>query len=107
MDTGFIAHDPFPLVMMPQMARIPGYIRQPLASEPGALPPVSSEAVAAAVAQATVQPPSAMAIKQRSMRMLPPSLIMALGIIPGPRTGNVRSGLNPVAFVARGRKPGF
>jgi hypothetical protein len=108
MDTGFVAYDPFPLVMMPQMARIPGGVHQPLASEPGALPPVSSGVITAAVtaAQTTAQPPSATAIKQRSMRMLPPSLIMALGILPAPRAGNVRSGLNPIAFVARGRTPG-
>lgn len=109
LDTGFIPFDPFPYTMLPQMARIPGTIHQPLRAEPGALPPVSTKVVAAAAtaAQATAQPPSATAIKQRSMRMLPPSLIMALGVFPQPRAGNIRSGLDPMRAIATGRSPGI
>ena len=107
-DTGFIPEfEPYPQVMLPQFARLPAGVHQPLAAEPGGSPAAVQDPAAAAVAaQATAQPPSATAIKKRAMRMLPPGLVMALGIMPPPRAGNVRSGLNPDSLVAKGRNPG-
>lgn len=95
-----------PQILLPQFVRLPKGVHQPVAAEPGSLPAQDASAVAAAAAQATAQPPSATAIKKRSMRMMPLSLIMALGIIPPPRAGNVRSGLDPNAFIGKGRNPG-
>lgn len=111
MDAGFIPTDvgaAMPQILLPQFVRLPKGVHQPVAAEPGSLPAQDPSAVAAAAAaaQATAQPPSATAIKKRSMRMMPISLIMALGIIPPPRAGQVRSGLNPNAFINKGRNPG-
>lgn len=108
LDAGFIPTDvgaAMPQILMPQLVRLPAGVHQPLKAEPGALPAQPPGAVAAA-AQAVAQPPSATKIKKRAMRALPPSLVMALGIMPPPRAGNVRSGLNPNAFIAKGRNPG-
>lgn len=110
MDAGFIPTDvgaAMPQILLPQFVRLPKGVSQPVAAEPGSLPAQAPGSVAAAVAQVTAQPPSATAIKKRSMRTLPVSLIMALGIIPPPRAGQVRSGLDPNSFVAKGRNPGI
>lgn len=109
MDAGFIPTDvgaAMPQILLPQFVRLPKGVHQPAAAEPGSLPAQAPGAVAAAAAQATAQPPSATAIQKRSMQRLPLSLVMALGIIPPIRAGNVRSGLNPSMFVAKGRNPG-
>ena len=107
MDAGFIPTDvgaAMPQILLPQFVRLPSGVHQPVAAEPGSLPPQAPGAVAAAV---TSQPPSATAIKARSMRLMSPALMAALGIIPIPRAGNVRSGLDPNSFVAKGRNPGI
>ena len=111
MDAGFIRTDvgaAMPQILLPQFVRLPAGVHQPASAEPGSLPAQDPAAVQAAVvaAQATAQPPSATAIKKRSMRMMPMSLVMALGIIPPPRAGHVRSGLDPNAFINKGRNPG-
>jgi hypothetical protein len=109
MDAGFIPTDvgaAMPQILLPQFVRLPAGVHQPVSAEPGSLPAQAPGAVETAVASVTAQPPSATAIKQRSMRMMSPALVMALGIIPPPRAGNVRSGLNPNAFINKGRNPG-
>jgi hypothetical protein len=106
MDAGFIPTDvgaAMPQILLPQFVRLPSGVHQPISAEPGSLPPQAPGAVAAAV---TAQPPSATAIKQRSMRLMSPALVMALGIMPPPRAGNIRSGLEPNAFINKGRNPG-
>lgn len=104
LDTGFVApeNNPFPQIMAARLLRAPTGVHQPLTAEPGVLP-----AAAAAAAAAAPQPPSGEAIKKRGMRMLPPSLLMRLGIFLGPRTVGIRAGLDPSKFVASGRKPGL
>lgn len=105
LDTGFIPTemDPFSQVMLPRLARLPAGVHHPLVAESGVLPSTGAEAVAVA---ATAQPPSATAIKKRSMRMMPPALLMAIGVFPSPGRGNVRGGLDPSRLVSRGRNPG-
>jgi hypothetical protein len=101
MDTGFIPEfDPFPQIMPAPMVRLPAGVHQPLAAEPGVLP------TAAPAATPVATPPSATGIKKRSMHMMSPALIMALGIQPSPRRGGIRSGLNPSTLVTAGRNPG-
>jgi hypothetical protein len=107
LDTGFNPEfEPFPMIMMPQMPRIPQGIRNPMASEPqsggvptaGALPADPS-------GQSTVPAGVPSPVKMGSGRMMPPGLVMALGVMPSIR--GVRSGrVNPGALVAGGRKPG-
>jgi hypothetical protein len=102
LDTGFIPEfEPYPTVMLPQMARLPAGVHQPLTAEPGVLPSPTNPTTVAATPQ---QAPDVKVLKQRSLRMMPIPLLMALGIFPGPR-GGVRSGLNPDRFVKGGRRP--
>jgi hypothetical protein len=106
LDTGFIPEfEPFPSIMFPQMPRIPQGIHNPMASEPqsggvptaGALPADPS-------GQSSVPAGTPSPVKMRSGRMMPPGLVMALGVMPSIR--GVRSGrVNPTAMVATGRKP--
>ncbi len=106
MEAGFIPTDvgaAMPQILLPQFVRLPAGVHQPAAAEPGSLPPQAPGAIATAV---TAQPPSATAIKQRSMKLMSPALMAALGIMPPPRAGNVRSGLDPNSLVAKGRNPG-
>lgn len=106
MEAGFIPTDvgaAMPQMLLPQFIRPPAGVHQPAAAGPSALPPQEPGAVAAAV---TAQPPSATAIKQRSMKLMSPALMAALGIMPTPRAGNVRGGLDPNSLVAKGRNPG-
>ena len=105
LDTGFIPEiQAFPQIMPAVMARMPAGVHQPLTAEPGGtMPAASPEAVAAAAAP---QAPSANAIKQKSMHMMPIPLMMAIGVFPSPRSGGIRSGLNPNSLVQRGRNPG-
>jgi len=105
LDTGFVApeNNPFPQIMAARLLRAPTGVHQPLTAEPGVLPQTAATAAAAAAPQA----PSGEAIKKRGMRMLPPPLLMRLGIFPGPRAVGIRAGLDPSRFVAGGRKPGL
>jgi len=100
LDTGFVPEfQPYPMIMQTPMARMPAGVHQPLTAEPGSVP-------AAVAAAAAPQPPSANAIKHKSMRMMPIPLMMAVGIFPSPRRGGIRSGLDPSRLVAGGRNPG-
>lgn len=106
LDTGFIPEfEPFPSVMLPQMPRsirLPSGVRNPLASEPGSggVPTSADPSGQSTIPAGTPSP-----VRLRSGRMLPPNLVMALGIMPSVR--GVRSGrVNPSALIASGRKPG-
>jgi hypothetical protein len=105
LDTGFIPEfETFPMIMLPQMPRVPRGISNPVAAQPqsGGVPTagdvpaaVSAAAPAAAPAQVTM----------KSGRALPFAMIQAMGIMPGVR--GVRTGkVNPGALVASGRNPG-
>jgi hypothetical protein len=107
LDTGFIPEfETFPMVMLPQMPRVPQGIRDLHAGQAqaggvptaGALPADPS-------GQSSVPAGTPSPVKMRSGRMMPPGLVMALGIMPSIR--GVRSGrVNPSAMVATGRKLG-
>jgi len=106
-DTGFIPEfEPFPMIMLPQMPRVPQGIRNPLASEPqGGGVPTAGTLPADASGQSSIPAGVPSPVKMRSGRMMPPGLVMALGIMPPVR--GVRSGhVNPSRLVAAGRKPG-
>lgn len=105
LDTGFIPEiQAFPQIMPAVMARMPAGVHLPLSAEPGGtMPAANATAVAAAAAP---QPPSANAIKQKSMGMMSIPLMMAIGIFPSPRSGGIHGGLNPSRLVQRGRNPG-
>jgi hypothetical protein len=90
--------EPFPGIMHFPGARLPRGVMNPRASEPGAETPVARPEDQAGLPASIPSP-----VKMNA-RMLPPSLIMALGIMP-PVQG-VRSGrVNPNMLVAAGRKP--
>jgi hypothetical protein len=106
LDTGFIPEfEPFPTIMLPQMPRIPQGIRNPMAAEPGSGGvPTASGLPADPSGQSSLPAGVPSPIKMRSGRMLPPALVMALGVMPSIQ--GVRSGrVNPTALVATGRKP--
>jgi hypothetical protein len=107
LDTGFIPEfEPFPLVMLPQMPRLPRGMHNPLASEPqsGGVP-TAGTLPADPSGQSSVPAGVPSPVKMHAGRMMPPGLIMALGIMPS--ISGVRGGhVNPTTLVARGRKPG-
>jgi hypothetical protein len=108
--TGFIPEfGPEFSTMLPQMPRIPVGIRNPLRSEPqgGGIPTMgpSANAMPADPSGQSSVPAGIPSPVKSGMggRMFPPSLIMALGIMPPVR--GVRAGrVNPMALVAAGRK---
>jgi hypothetical protein len=106
LDTGFIPEfEPFPTIMLPQMPRIPRDIHNPMASEPqgGGVPTAGLPADPSGQSSIPAGVPSP--VKMRSGRMMPPGLIMALGIMPSVR--GVRSGrVDPTAMIKSGRSPG-
>lgn len=90
--------EPFPSIMHFPGARVPRGIALPRASEPGAETPRADPSGQSSLPASVPSP-----VKMNA-RMMPPSLIMALGIMPPVR--GVRSGrVNPSALVAAGRKP--
>ena len=110
LDTGFIPEfETFPMVMLPQMPRVPQGVRNP--NDAGAElrtggAPTAGDRPADASGQSSLPAGVPSPVKMRSGRMFPPSLIMALGIMPpvrGVRTGRV----NPSQLIAAGRKPGM
>ncbi len=111
--TGFIPEfGPEFSSMLPAMPRIPVGIRNPLRSEPqgGGIPtmgPSPASLPADPSGQSSVPAGIPSPVKgSMGGRMLPPSFIMALGIMPPVR--GVRAGrVNPGALVASGRKVGF
>ena len=108
LDTGFKPEfEPFPMVMNPQMPRLPQGIRNPLAAEPqaGGVPTAGDALPADPSGQSSIPSSVPSPVKMRGGRMMPPHMLMALGIMPGIR--GVRSGRNnPAALVASGRNPG-
>ena len=108
LDTGFVPEfGPFPSVMVPQMARLPMGIRNPLRSEPqGGGVPTAGTLPADPSGQSSVPAGIPSPVKMHTGRMMPPWLIQALGIMPSVR--GVRAGyVNPAGIVASGRKPGM
>jgi hypothetical protein len=98
--------------MLPQMPRLPVGIRNPLRSEPqgGGVPTMGLSAASLPAdpsGQSSIPAGIPSPVKSAmGGRMFPPSLVMALGIMPpvcGVRTGRV----SPGALVASGRKPGM
>jgi hypothetical protein len=105
LDTGFIPEfGPFPSVMLPMMPgsiRLPAGVRNPLASEPGSggVPTTTAPAEQSTVPAGTPAP-----VRLRSGRLLPPHVVMALGIMPGIR--GIRTGrVSPTKLVSAGRRP--
>lgn len=105
---GFIPHslrtqfvsefDPFPMIMHFPGARLPRGIMNPPRSDPGFETPKADPSGQSSLPASVPSPVNVTA------RMLPPGLIMALGILPPVR--GVRSGrVNPSALVAGGRRP--
>jgi hypothetical protein len=118
--TAFIPEfQPFPTVMLPMLprsTRLPAGVHQPMAAEPqpGGAPTMGgffgADAPGALPAdpsgQSSVPPSIPSPVKMSGGRMMPPGLIMALGIMPqirGVRTRHV----NPSALVSGGRKVGL
>lgn len=100
--TGFIPEfGPFPAVMPPTMVQsLPVGVHNPLRSDPGSNQPIAADPSGQSSLPAGVPAP----VKVRSGRLMPPGLIMALGIMPPIR--GVRAGrVNPAALVAAGRVP--
>jgi hypothetical protein len=91
---------PFPSVMQTPLATgLPLGVRNPMRSGPGALTPQADPSGQSSVPASVPSP-----VKVKAGRMMPPGLIMALGIMPSVR--GVRGGhVNPAAIVAAGRKP--
>jgi hypothetical protein len=106
-DTGFVPEfEPSPQTMMPMFPRLPIGVR----AEPqsGGVPTASGAATLPADPSGQSSIPAGIPSPvQGSMgRAFPPSLIMALGIMPPVR--GVRAGrVNPSSLVAGGRKPGL
>jgi hypothetical protein len=101
--TGFVTEfQPFPSVMAPMMMPLQPGMRNPSGAGPApALPSTALPADPSGQSSVPAGVPSP--VKGRVGRLFPPSLIMAMGIMPPVR--GVRMGNNPAALIAAGRKP--
>lgn len=90
--------DPFPMVMHFPGARVPRGIANPRRAEPGFETPRADPSGQSSLPASVPSP-----VKMNA-RMLPPGLVMALGIMP-PVRGVRANRVNPMALVAAGRKP--
>jgi hypothetical protein len=84
--------------MRPRMARPPKGIALPAASEPGNPAPAAPTNVLAEAPNGLPSP-----VKVKAQRMIPPHLVMAMGILPFGR--NIKASRSPDGLVATGRKP--
>jgi hypothetical protein len=90
----------FPTVMHWRGGRgLPRGVRNPPRSEPGAETPRADPSGQSSLPVSVPSP-----VKMRAGRMMPPGLVMALGIMP-PVRGVRADRVNPLALVAAGRNP--
>jgi len=92
--------EPFPTIMHWRGGqRLPRGIRNPPRSEPGAETPRADPSGQSSIPASVPSP-----VKMKAGRMMPPGLVMALGIMP-PVRGVRANRVNPLALVAAGRNP--
>lgn len=107
-NTGFVSNQvPFS-TMLPEMAVIPGGIRQPLHAQPGVSRPSAPVATVPASAAVPGQVPATAKLPGRvsnAPRAINPALTMALGLMPPffARGGQKRA----ITAMQAGRKPTF